>query len=209
MELLETMRALSGRVDLIDSHLDRLSRAGAALGFPVDADRVRADVAGALRGRAGLLLVRLTLDRAGRAAVSTIPLDQAPPIRTVAVVGWPAGLDEPSRFKTTDRAAYDAALAQAIDAGADEAVLVDGDGLVVEATRANVWLRFGDELVTPALGRRGLAGVMRARLLATVPGTRTADVKADDLEAADEVLLSNAVRGLFPVTAGTRSAGGA
>ena len=85
--------------------------------------------------------------------------------------------------------------------------LVDDDGGVVEATRANVWVRSGEELLTPPLSKCGLPGVMRDHILETVPGARIASVRAEDLSAAEEVLLSNAVRGLFPVRIGTPLAG--
>jgi branched-subunit amino acid aminotransferase/4-amino-4-deoxychorismate lyase len=77
----------------------------------------------------------------------------------------------------------------------------------VEATRANVWVRDGDELLTPPLSKCGLPGVMRDHILETVPGARIAVVRAEDLSDAEEVLLSNAVRGLFPVRIGTPPAG--
>ncbi len=208
MELLETMRAESGRIELLDRHLARLSRAAGALGYSFDESRVRAAVDSAVDDNLAAARVRLTLDREGCVCVSVVDLDRVPAIRSAALVPWvPPADPRQVMFKTTDRIHYDAALAQAWAAGADEAILVDDAGRVVEATRANVWVRRQDEVMTPDVGERGLAGVMRAHLLATLPGARVAEVTVDDLRAADEVLLSNAVRGLFHVTLGTRSTG--
>jgi para-aminobenzoate synthetase/4-amino-4-deoxychorismate lyase len=152
----------------------------------------------------------LTLDDQGCVCVGVVDLARVPPISTVVPVNWSQPADTVSlRFKTTDRLHYDAALARAWAAGADEAILVDDGGRVVEATRANVWVRRRGELLTPPLGERGLEGVMRGHLLATRPDAREADLTVDDLRQADEVLLSNAVRGLFSVSLGTRAPGSA
>ena len=43
-------------------------------------------------------------------------------------------------------------------------LLVDLDGLVLEASRANVVIREGDRLITPPLDGRILPGVTRAAL---------------------------------------------
>jgi para-aminobenzoate synthetase/4-amino-4-deoxychorismate lyase len=208
MELLETMRAEDGRIELLERHLARLATAGRALGYPVDILRVRDTLAGALQGAGPTLLVRLTVDPEGRIAIETVPVELVPPIRTAVALPWPAAsAPERSRFKTTDRVAYDVAMHSAWAAGVDEAILVDDNGWVVEATRANVWVRDGDELLTPPLSKCGLPGVMRDHILETVPGARIAVVRAEDLSDAEEVLLSNAVRGLFPVRIGTPPAG--
>jgi branched-subunit amino acid aminotransferase/4-amino-4-deoxychorismate lyase len=210
MELLETMRAEAGVVSLIDRHLDRLAHGATHFGYRFDRHRVRDDVLASVVDRAEPLRLRLALDRDGRVDLGVIEMSRVPRIQRVVPVPWPAALSySASRFKTTDRAPYDAALQEAWAAGADEAVLVDAEGRVVEATRANVWIRRGDELLTPDLRRCGLAGVMRAEILGTVPGARVADLTEADLSSADEVLLSNAVRGLFRVDVGTRDAAGA
>ena len=210
MELLETMLAKDGRIDLLERHLDRLTRGALALGYPLDMSRVRAALDGAVGSTTGAARVRLTLDQHGGVCVGVVDMARVPAIATVFPVAWsppedPVGVC----LKTTDRLHYDAALARAWAAGADEAVLVDAAGRVVEATRANVWVRRRGELLTPPLGRRGLEGVMRAHLLATRPDTREVDLTLDDLLQADDVLLSNAVRGLFTVRLGTRPAGSA
>jgi para-aminobenzoate synthetase/4-amino-4-deoxychorismate lyase len=201
------MRADSGSVALLDRHLDRLTQAAAHFRFPFDRARVQDDLAAALAGLGGALRVTLTVDAEGRVDIGLVEMATVPRIRTAVVVPWPEALgEEASRFKTTDRAAYDAALDVAWGVGADEAILVEADGNVVEATRANVWVRRGGDLITPSLEHRGLAGVMRAEILQSSGGARTGALTVDDLVRADEVLLSNAVRGLFRVEVGTLDA---
>ena len=80
-------------------------------------------------------------------------------------------------------------------------LLVDLDGHVLEAAHANVWIREGDELVTPPLDGRLLPGTVRARLLADTPAGRSArdePITLERLTAADELLLTSSLRALHP-----------
>jgi para-aminobenzoate synthetase/4-amino-4-deoxychorismate lyase len=202
MELLETMRLEAGAVALLDRHLDRLSRSAAFFGYALDAAAVRDAVEAAARGLPPEPhRLRLTLDRAGHASTAATPLADLPPIRTVARCRAPGGLSGPfGRHKTTERALYAPALASAAAAGADEALLVDRRGLLVEATRASVWVRRDGRLLTPPLDRAGLPGVMRAHLLATRTDAVVAPIEAASLGEGDALFLSNAVRGCWRVS---------
>ena len=63
-------------------------------------------------------------------------------------------------------AAHAAAESEAKRRGADDALLVDLDGTVLEGTVTNIWWREGQLLVTPSLELGILAGETRAALLA-------------------------------------------
>ena len=52
-------------------------------------------------------------------------------------------------MKSTSYAVNMAAEAEARRRGVDEALFVDGDGIVLEGTVTNVWWRVGDTLFTP------------------------------------------------------------
>jgi branched-subunit amino acid aminotransferase/4-amino-4-deoxychorismate lyase len=93
-------------------------------------------------------------------------------------------------------------------------LIVDGDGSVLEASRANVFAVRDGVLLTPPLDGRILPGVtrMRAIELAAELGieAREAGLSLDDLVVADEVFLTGSVRGVEPVVAidGTALSGG-
>ncbi|PIV33102.1 MAG: aminodeoxychorismate lyase [Lysobacterales bacterium CG02_land_8_20_14_3_00_62_12] len=88
--------------------------------------------------------------------------------------------------------------------GADigEGLMCDAQDRVIAATSANLFARFGTELLTPALDRCGIAGLCRAAVLATpAPGftVAVANLSRLDLRSADELFLSNCLRGIVPV----------
>jgi branched-subunit amino acid aminotransferase/4-amino-4-deoxychorismate lyase len=67
--------------------------------------------------------------------------------------------------KSTSYAVNMAAEAEAKRRGADDAIFVDPDGVVLEGTVTNVWWRKGKALRTPSLDLGILAGVTRQTLL--------------------------------------------
>jgi 4-amino-4-deoxychorismate lyase len=96
-----------------------------------------------------------------------------------------------------------AAEAEAGRRGADEALFVDGDGIVLEGTVTNVWWREGKTLLTPSLDLGILAGVTRATVMELAPASGYAVEEGayplERLLAAEEVFTSSSVRELMPL----------
>ena len=105
--------------------------------------------------------------------------------------------------KSTSYAVSMAAEAEAKARGADDAVFVDADGIVLEGPVTNIWWREGDVLVTPSLEVGILAGETRAALLELAARTGQAVEEGvfplERLLAADEVFTSSSVREVIPV----------
>lgn len=81
-----------------------------------------------------------------------------------------------------------------------EGLLFDARGDLVSATAANVIVVERGRLLTPALDRCGVAGTVRAFLLARLPVT-IARISLPRLMQAEEIFLTNAVQGIVPVRA--------
>lgn len=209
-----TARADCGRVWHLERHVQRLARDARALGLgDLDAERVRRallalaraafpDGAGAVR-----LEARPVVGCAEPAPVhllgSARSLGPDPPTwRAVIVGGLHPGPGPGSAAKTTERAPFAAALARARAAAADEALLLDAAGRLVEGARSSVVVvRADGALVTPPLARGAQAGIGRALLLERVPALEEADVAGEELAAAREIAVVNAVRGVRPIVA--------
>lgn len=89
--------------------------------------------------------------------------------------------------------------------GAFEALLVNPDGTVTEASAANVWLvDAGGDLVTRPLGLDILGGITRARVMALAADAgrkvREATFTLDQVLAAREVFLTGTTTFVLPVT---------
>lgn len=85
-----------------------------------------------------------------------------------------------------------------------EALLLDQQGLVIEATQANVFALIDGNLVTPDLSQCGVAGVMRRYIIEkAAPALNLAvqirPLTLNELTTADEVFVSNSLIGVWPV----------
>ena len=213
----ETLRVYGGRPFRLDEHLRRLAGSAERLGLPPpDLDALGALVAQALgasaTGDAGIRLYWTPgAPGAGPAAivlVSAIP-DWVEAVRArgqrLVSLAFP-GRTLPWLLpgtKSVSYATHVAAEAEAKRRGADDAILVDLDGTVLEGTVTNVWWREGDVLVTPALELGILAGETRAALIG-LAGEEGYDVETgafglQRLLEADEVFTSSSVREVMPV----------
>jgi branched-subunit amino acid aminotransferase/4-amino-4-deoxychorismate lyase len=96
-----------------------------------------------------------------------------------------------------------AAEAEAKRRGADDAVFVDGDGIVLEGPVTNIWWREGQTLVTPSLDLGILAGETRATLFGLAAGlgyeVHEGMFPIERLRRADEAFTSSSVREVLPV----------
>ena len=234
----ETLRARSGRVTELAEHVARLRGSAEGLGIELAIDigasleRGIADLLAAesLDGPDGDASIRITVSRGAYHGRGLLPPGEhvAP---TVAIQVWPvtpppAGhledglhlvsssvrrdpLNPLAMLKTTSRADYVYARLEARRAGADDALFMTIDGLISEATSANIFLvrtTAGDvvELATPALDCAILPGTTRSWLLgwAERVGLRPAEawLTPRDLAGADEAFVSSSVAGILPVT---------
>jgi len=228
----ETLRARAGRPTELAEHLARLRRSAEGLDIPLDealddalAEGIDALLAAdGLNGPDGDASIRITVSRGEMAGRGLLPPERPNP--TVVMQAWavpppPAahlerGLhlaissvrrdpENPlAALKTTSRADYVFARLEARRAGADDALFLTTDGHLSEATSANVFLRRGGELATPALACAILPGTTRTWLLRWAVDVGLTAVEGwlttSDLATADEAFLCSSVAGVLPVT---------
>jgi 4-amino-4-deoxychorismate lyase len=214
----ETMRVYGGVPFKLESHLVRLAGSCERIGVePPDAEDVRALASLALADAGEADAVLRIYRTSGRersetpgllALVNTLPENleelRARGVRLVSLLGvraevpWLLG-----GVKSTSYAVNMAAETEARARGADDAVFVTTDGLVLEGPVTNVWWRRGSDLFTPSLDLGILAGVTRDTVLELAPAhdytVREGRFPLAELAAADEAFTSSSVRELLPV----------
>lgn len=107
-----------------------------------------------------------------------------------------------SNLKTTSKIQYVLSALLAEKKGASEAFLFNTKGTLAEAVQSNVFLIKGDLIMTPALTNGGVNGVMRRYVIGQLEETFNvvqADVLMNDIDEADEIFVTNAVRGIQSV----------
>ncbi|MEZ4825619.1 MAG: aminotransferase class IV [Bacteroidia bacterium] len=107
-----------------------------------------------------------------------------------------------SGFKTSSALPYVMAAMHAADQGFDDAVLFC-DGYVSETSGANVFIVEKQKIFTPPLTSGCVAGIMRQQVIRLAGEVKLPlsekKLKARDLRQADEIFITNSVRGILPV----------
>lgn len=89
--------------------------------------------------------------------------------------------------------------------GYDNCLLINDEKNVIEALNGNLFMLMGNKLITPPISEGCLNGVMRKQILALAKKIETIEVAEEpispfDLQKADELFITNVVRGIQPIT---------
>ena len=196
-DLIETMRFTpDDGAQLLELHLERIKASAAELGYAFDRHAVRNAIQALCFEADAPARLRLVVSRSGAYALELSPLPEVldRPLRCIVL---PLPVDPGDwrlRHKSSDRGFYEAGLAAAKAAGADEALFIRDDGLLTEGCFTSLFVEHDGRLLTPPARLGLLPGVLRQSL---IDGARAveAELSLDDLK--DGFLIGNALRGLM------------
>jgi branched-chain amino acid aminotransferase len=197
----EVIRLYEGRPFALGDHLDRLQRSGAAIQLEFDRASLEREIEVLLAelGDADGQL-RLIVTRGGRRLAMTEPIPpHAETVRVATVTYCPTVIL--NGVKSLSYAANMQATRLAQSQGADEAVLVQPDGTVLEPPTSSIfWVSPQGALRTPALDNGVLESITRDRLVKALQVEEGAWPVAD-LRAAQEAFLASTTREIQAVAA--------
>jgi branched-chain amino acid aminotransferase len=197
----EVIRLYGGAPFALGDHLDRIERSAAAIELPVDRAALEPEIEALLAefgGDDGQL--RILITRAGRRIAITEPLPERGETLSIATVTYSPSVIL-TGVKSLSYAANMQATRLAQAQGADEAVLVTPDGVVLEAPTATVfWVSPQGALRTPSLESGVLQSITRDRIVAALEIEEGAWPVAD-LRAAKEAFLASTTREVQAVSA--------
>ena len=181
--LFETMRVANGKPFRWWDHMERLRKGGDFLGIKIPfgcktLEKFAAELIA--KNQMPEALLRLTVSRGvglrgyspkgADKPILIMTLHPFPGAPSTASASWklltasfrlPAG-EQLAHFKTANKLAQVLARAEADEANADEALLCNTEGFVVEGASSNLFWVEGDTVCTPPLASGILAGVTRA-----------------------------------------------
>lgn len=200
-----TARISAGSVRYGARHAQRLVRDARALGIG-EIDRSVALRALVETGRAafgslrdGIVRVQASRGAAGEVHLTAItrPIGHEPTSWRASTAPFAHEGPMPWRgAKVSNQLLFALASRHAAQRGAEEAVLLDRTGYVIEGARSNLVIVGPDgRPALPSLERGGVAGIARAVLCERVPELAIRHVSGLELERAQELIAINAVRG--------------
>ncbi|MFT4305338.1 MAG: aminodeoxychorismate lyase [Microbacterium sp.] len=222
--IFESIGVVDAHPQEVDAHLQRLAHSARLCDLPAPhlAQWRQAIAAAAQTCPAGECVIRLILSRGvehGPAPTAWITVAEAPDNRAarehgVRVVTLDRGYDSGASArapwlllgaKTLSYATNMAAIREARRRGADDAVFISGDGMLLEGPTSSLVLRLGDRFVTPAPGAGILHGTTQLSLFAWLEDrgheTGYAQLPVSVLREADAAWLLSSVRLAAGITA--------
>jgi 4-amino-4-deoxychorismate lyase len=224
--LFETVAIRDGEPRLWDYHVERLRTGAARLGIEAPAESVlRSGLLGAL-GRARAARARCLAKIVLTAGTGPRGYARSPSVQTTLLTGISDAAALPAScyrdgvalricrtrlamqpqlagMKTLNRLEQVLARNEWSGDAVFEGLTLDTDDRVICGTMSNVFLISDKGLLTPALTRCGVAGVMRRHILTLLDSAgidcSVRDIGIDELWSADGVFISNSQFGVLPV----------
>lgn len=223
-----TLRTYGGVPFALDAQLAELERSAELVALPrLDSERLRSELGAVVRATGNAeTLIRVLVTRGAGATLGLDPALARTPLRVVLATELP---ETPARFyergigvvtyasgRTMRGARAVGALAgaglarvlalfEAEQRAADDALILNADGEVLEGTSSNVFLVERGVLVTAPEDAGILAGVARDYVLALARrhelDVRTRTFRPSELATADEAFLASDLLELVPVVA--------
>jgi branched-chain amino acid aminotransferase len=197
----EVIRLYQGAPFALGDHLDRLERSAAAIELPVDRVALEREIPSLLErfGDADGQL-RIVITRGGRRILFTEILPPRGETVSLASVSYSPSIIL-TGVKSLSYAANMQATRLAQAKGADEALLVRPDGVVLEAPTSTVfWATADGSLRTPAIDVGVLESITRARIVQELE-VEEGSFNLEDALGADEAFLASTTREVQPVSA--------
>lgn len=219
--LFETIAVRAGEPVLLDRHLQRLAHSCTRLAIVADYGLIRRELL-TYAAELGEGILKLILTRGdslrgyglnpgapARRILQGSPPATYPPVHADAGIRLFACATRLSEqpllagMKHLNRLEQVLARAEWQDAEHAEGLMLDMSGRVIEGVFSNLFVVRDGTLLTADLNRCGVAGVMRAELLAQAQAlgipAAVADIRLEQLQQADEVFMCNSVYGIWPV----------
>jgi branched-chain amino acid aminotransferase len=190
----EVIRLYGGRPFALGEHIDRLARSAAAIELEFDRAALEREIEVLLEeAAAGDGQLRLIVTRGGRRIAATEPIPvHGETIRLATVTYQPTVIL--TGVKSLSYAANMQATRIARATGAEEAVLVRPDGVVLEPPTSSIfWVSAGGALRTSSLEAGVLASITRDRLIKALE-VEQGEWQVDDLRGAGEAFLASTTR---------------
>lgn len=206
-------------------HLARMEAGARRLGIaPPDEQQWRSDLELALADAPAtprrVLKLILTRGSGGRGYAPPVP---AVPRRLLQLTAWPAWPADIAHMgirlalcgtplgrnrvlagiKHLNRLEQVLGAAEVAASEAQEGLMFDDRGVLVEGTRTNVFIVIDGCLLTPVLDEAGIAGIMRSLVLDAARSagiaTQETQITRDALDHAQEIFVCNSLAGVWPV----------
>jgi len=201
-ELFETMKYSNGEFVRLDLHLKRLEESASYFLFKYDEEFVVKSLEGEIGkyDSSKNYRIRISLNKWGKVKVEVTDIPSVP--EEVKIIISDEIISTENRFqyfKTTNRELYNTEYKEYSEKGFFDVIFINEKNQVAEGAITNIFISKTGLLYTPPVGSGILPGVFRKHWLQTNINIKEEVLYKDDLLIADEIILTNSLRGIIKV----------
>lgn len=201
-EIFETARIENGEVTFLNDHLQRMKQAADYFLFNYDEKKIVKKINNELKTLDAKKVYRLKiiLNKTGKVELQIQEFTQKKSvIKIILSKNKINSLNKFQYFKTTNRKLYDEEYNHYKAKGFFDVIYLNENENVSEGSITNIFIRKGNVITTPTLQCGILSGIYRKYFIRTHPETKEKRISLDDLLTADEIILTNSLRGAVKV----------
>ncbi|MCJ7554282.1 MAG: aminodeoxychorismate synthase component I [Ignavibacteriaceae bacterium] len=201
-ELFETMLLENGKIFLLEDHLNRLNSSSSFFLFRYNEKKIHKVLEKEISKfhNHSKQKIKLILNKWGKIKVEVSPAVIPP--KEINIINSKKIIITDNKyqyFKTTNRKLYDRENYYYSKKGFFDVIYFNEKNELAEGSITNIFLRFGESLVTPPVNSGILGGIYRKFLLHRDSNIQERTLFFEDLITADEIILTNALKGEIKV----------
>ncbi|MFO7525488.1 MAG: aminodeoxychorismate synthase component I [Ignavibacteriaceae bacterium] len=197
-KLFETMLLEKGHIVFLEDHLKRLSSAASFFLFRYDENKIVRKISNEIskQKNKNSQRVKISLNKWGKLEIEITPLVNLPEeIKVIISKNRIHTYNKYQHFKTTNRILYNREHKYYSKRGFYEVLYFNEKNELAEGSITNIFLKINDTYFTPPASVGILAGVYRNFMSRRDTGIKERTLYYEDLMEADEIILTNALRG--------------
>ena len=209
IDLFETVRIENAKATHLELHMARLEKSAQHLNIPFNKNLFFRNVDDLCLTLDPSLIYRLRIDLSAHGQIS-LKATPITPLKPNVRLLWAKDIlsenivmqssDQLLQHKVTRRKIYDQAWMKAEELGSFDALFTNELGYVTEGGRSNIFIKKNSQWFTPPCASGCLPGVMRDLLLKDISwGAAEKDITPDEVLQADEIIFTNALRGIIKI----------
>jgi len=197
-EIFESMLIRNSEVSFLDEHINRLKATADFFLFKFDEKSFRKDLEKFLKKlkRTDSLKLKVMLNKYGLISFKVSALKI--PVEKIRVILSKSRINSQNKFqyfKTTNRKLYDKEYEFYSSKEFYEVLYLNEKSHLAEGSITNIFIRKGLNYFTPTLSSGILPGIYRSFMMKKNPEIKEKNISLHDLLNADEIILTNSVRG--------------
>lgn len=196
--IFETLCYENGELKDLEYHLERMEKSAGHFLFIYNEKKIRREIIKKLRNIPAFVKrrVKIEINKPGDVRIIAGEFPSTQPVVKIIISG--KNTDSSNQFqyfKTTNRELYDEQFAKYSSTGFYDVIFINENNLVSEGAISNIFIRKGENWLTPPLNSGILAGIERRKWLSEDVKVSEKYFYTDDLISADEIVLTNSLRG--------------